>query len=785
METNWITGLGLIAGVIFTFLVTPYLLYLATCQWLQPTDKQCLPRWFALHLPFGPIVISVLLWGLYTFFPGHSDTFYLSSVGSTFAALLVVLVIQAKRQGVCYTTTMARSLRDQLRDGWQDKPQTIGVLLSGLALIALLCQLTVAVQHPIIGSDSAQYAMVANKGYTEARWDFYPLIEPDPVTQFADTSDHPPTYYMLKIWHYLLQSDGQHAGISKVIEPLMLTNLGVGLWAGLLPFGWVAAGLGGLLVFSVPALLGLSLYHSIDTFMIAAYTAASLWMLVDVLPNPTNKKLMISGLFGGLAMLTHNLIGLLMLPTLCLLYTAGLWKTITRPQWLSAAGWVALGALPFGCLGFVANLLTHGQAIGTSLPLLDTIDQIQYYVTRRIHVQMGTVTDSLLHGVFRQWSYLPYFGWVAWVATAIALTRWKAFWQHKTLRACAVIVLFFVLLLGISNLFARGRFCILAINPRYGLVTIGFFIIITAIGLQQLWAWCQHQQQRVIATLISSLMVIGSVGVAASTLWHQSAFIRDGYATVFGSPLETWKTHPTETTFQSLALVDKHVTPNLTPGEFMVSSAAEATIYYLGIPAINESGNQLLPFYNAANDKAAFNVLTDLGIRYVAYYPKVFHSLHGNTWWGPLLANPNVFTPIAQQGKMRLYQRVSDTYQPSQFFKPVQPSTLAKAVQSGNRTCYLWALTPDIPAEWATNGTPLLVSGLATGSVDMVLADLADTDPTHQQQLWHHIVPPGQQQVFYSQLALPKAMAQPALGLCPAKHTPAINIQTLQLAPTV
>lgn len=636
--------IAVVFGLIFTYLLSSYVVWMALVRYLDIPDEQLL-KYFFLTLGTGPLLIALFLWAAYAFFPGRPDGFYLGWVLFLFAGLSLL----SGRSGWQAGSRLCSVTRKNLTHfDW--KSNLPAVFLTGATIIFLLVQIPCAVLTPVYGSDQSQYALVSSLGYERKTFDFYPLRDYEPETGYYDLSDHPPAYYMLKIWHYTLQGTAKFAGISKFIEPMSLFYLALIVGFALLPYGLLASGIGMALLVAVPGLRGSVEHHAIDAFRLVPFVLCLLW-LKEALASPRPKMLTVAGFFTGLSMFPHSIGGLLSFPCFGSIY----FVLSDRKLWQRVLDLALVGivALLVGGWGYALNLMHSGSPVAAALPLLDQVKSIDYYTVRLFVMGIRDQGGMLWHGILKQFSNTAYFGLAAWFALMTPLLYFKRLKREPLILISLLASLGFLLLMTLASFFPQKRYIIFTMNPRYPLTVQPFLVMLAAIALATILA----KAGKLVSSLLTGRFLTYRPLVGLVVIWGVVLFfsfqlltvgklitkpLRHGDASFYGNAIDWQSSHLGEHSYQ---FIERKI-----PKDKVILAQSDAMYAYnFRRYVIGDIYPKMLDFYNARSVPEAVQVLRNLKVDYLLMHTGWWPSVVSNTHMQDVISDPAI-TDIVFQG---------------------------------------------------------------------------------------------------------------------------------------
>lgn len=643
-------------GLIFTYLLSSYVVWMALVRYLDIPDEQ-LPKYFFLTLGTGPLLIALFLWAAYAVFPGRPDGFYLGWVLFLFTDLSLL----SGRSGWQAGSRLCSVTRKNLTHfDW--KSNLPAVFLTGATIIFLLVQIPCAVLTPVYGSDQSQYALVSSLGYERKTFDFYPLRDYEPETGYYDLSDHPPAYYMLKIWHYTLQGTAKFAGISKFIEPMSLFYLTLIVGFALLPYGLLASSIGMALLVAVPGLRGSVEHHAIDAFRLVPFVLCLLW-LKEALANPRPKMLSVAGFFTGLSMFPHSIGGLLSFPCF-----GGIYFVLSdRKLWQRVLDLALVGivALLVGGWGYALNLMHSGSPVAAALPLLDQVKSIDYYTVRLFVMGIRDQGGMLWHGILKQFSNTGYFGLAAWFALLTPLFYFKRLKREPLILISLLASLGFLLLMTLASFFPQKRYIIFTMNPRYPLTVQPFLVMLAAIALAAILT----KAGKLLSSLLPGRFPNYRLPVGLVVIWGVVLFfsfqllavgklitkpLRHGDASFYGNAIDWQSSHLEEHSYQ---FIERKI-----PKDKVILAQSDAMYAYnFRRYVIGDIYPKMLDFYNARTVPEAVQVLRNLKVDYLLMHTGWWPSVVANTHMQDVISDPAVTDIVFQGEKSSIYKLLPTT----------------------------------------------------------------------------------------------------------------------------
>lgn len=656
----------IILGVGFTYVVSSLVIYALTCRLLKARADDALTL-FICTAGAGPLVIALMLWALYVFFPHMPGYFYMLAV----VLLFGVLAWLAGSPGRDAVSRLKQTVSEKI-SRFDYRNHFFPSLLTAGMVIILLIQLISSIATPIISIDESQYSLVSSLIYERGTLDFYPLRDYDPQTGFFDLSDHPPAFYLLKVWSYHWQGTSSVAGLAKLVEPFYLICLALALWYVLLPFGLFAAGIGVFLLTLLPGLASGVMLHSIDLLRMWPFFVSFVW-LNDCLARPERRNLLFGGFLIGLSMFCHTLNGLITLPFFGLLYLLGsrqpLLKRVSDLLWVSAVAVLTGGA------SYIGNLITMGSATGAALPLFDRLKSIDYYNVRMLNQGMESYGDLLVKGVFQQFTDLGFFGVSAWLGLGFSVLFFRRFIKNQMAIIAASVAALFMLVMLIATFSPQSRMIILALNARYPLMTQPFLIYLATLGLQAvggiiaaLWLrmgvaqWLGQKCLQLVQfclrlcqakPLLPYQAVTVLILLVMAGMWQEKLGKDWRHKHFFFIDNKLGKLAMVDGRFTSLDYIKTHIPPGKV---FLADRDALFSYRLQQHKVIGSIYPKLIPVYQANTVTEAYQQIQKLGVDYILMHTGTWPNVVSDTRFYQLLANPQLLNVEFQTPISTLYR---------------------------------------------------------------------------------------------------------------------------------
>lgn len=753
--------------LLFTYVLSSLIVFMLLARFLKPNRDE-LPGLLVYTLAAGPMLIALFLWPLLHFMPGRADGFYIGAM----LGIWLVLALMAGGQGIHFLRMLGHALAEKITHfAWKANIPAC-CLMAGVTIVLGL-HLVSAVATPVHGSDQAQYAVVSSLGYERKTFDFYPLRDYDKDTGYFDNSDHPPAFYMLKLWHYMLQGTADYAGLSKLIEPVFFLYLTLMIGFVLLPYGLFASAVGMLGLLTVPGLQQAVAFHAIDPFRLAPFLTALLWLPVT-LQKSGKRWLMAGGFWVGLAMYPHSIGGLLTFPLFALLYLA-----LSKRPVLARCGDlipVAAMAVLVGGWNYLLNQLYSGTPVAGSLPLLDRVASLDYYANRMFSMGIQTPLDMLKYGVLKQFTDPGFFGYAAWFAVISLILFWRRIKQHSLLLIALLSALAFIGLMAIASQFQQERYVIFVLNPRYPLTTQPFLILLAAAGI----AWGVDRLAGIIAgrkpqwslpNVRNTLVWIVTALLAVPLFMSGKAIsknMRHGHLSWRGDGV-AWQ----RDVLQDGAY--NFIRRNIPSQALFLAQSDSMVAYHLHRRVIGDIYPKLLPFYQAGSAQNAVMELRKLGVSHLLYHTGWWPSVVANSHAQTILANPGWVDLLYQSRKSAVYRLL-----PAERETDTVNLLTHSAFQLSNRQ--RWELPLQAPQD--ASRTRYRLSGWlkAPGKLDIFVSWQDANQHKADCWIWSSVSVKGNKRPFAAQFRLPPAAHNITVSFSATLNKTPLLLSDIQLA---
>jgi hypothetical protein len=775
--------LKILLGLFFTYAISSWVIYALVIRLVRPSDD-ALPKYFFLTLGSGPLLIALFMWGFYFFFPGHTDSFYITGMVAIFAGLAAL----AGRYGLSAVFRLYNNVCRQCLSSFDWRGNLPGVLLTVGASVFLLVQGITSILTPVYGSDQSQYALVSSLGYQRKSFDFYPLRDYDRDTGYYDLSDHPPAYYMLKIWHYSLQGTADFAGVSKLIEPAYLIFLALIIGFVLLPYGLLATGIGITLMALVPGLQAAVEYHAIDPFRLAPFLLCLLW-LREALISPRPSILCTAGFFTGLSMFPHSIGGLLSFP-----FFASLYLLLSRRSfWGRLLDLVCVGliAMLIGGWGYLLNASQSGTAVAAALPLFDQIKSIDYYTNRMFGMGIQNHWDMLFKGILKQFTNIKYYGIAAWMALLMPVFCFRRLREDCLLQIAALGCLGFILLMTLASFFPQQRYIIFTLNPRYPLTTQLLFVISGAVGLTAVLGLLGRllnksgrlPLQQALTWLIALLLGWNMVYAAKFT----TKALRHGDISFMDDGLQWQSAHLDENAYL-------YIKNRLPKDKLFLAQSDAMFAYAFRRKVIGDIYPKMLPFYQAASPTQAADVLRHMGIDYLLMHTGWWPSVVANTHMQHVISNPRQVDLVFQDSTTSVF-RLLPIPRPVETVSELQAAagkwkkskTKQKAIFSFDPKSGILALskgsaswTPPLNHNFPRANYRYVLSGTLAGSGQLDIKVKCGEDPNFF-YLWESASANPAERTFNTQFLLPEGNQPVQIIFIPRLNRQSMTVKDIRL----
>lgn len=266
-----------------------------------------------LGLGLGPILISLILYFLFLFFPNKAGLFYVSIVGFIF---LLILIISRNKflENLRDLSSFFIGLKEKIRSAEKDF-----LIMAVLAIAIVIYIFVQGVAFPIVSHDGCVYAYYGRQLYEQKNLDNYPMTGPDEQTGAFLRVSHPPGLPLLYTWFFLVQGDTQSDILLRTVSPMYAFFLIILLWIVLKRRAGKYCGIFGvLLMLSAPVFVFQSYANSIDPMRLF-FIFSSFVFLAWLLELESINVALLVAILTGLAMYMH-VTGVLILTVVIFLY---------------------------------------------------------------------------------------------------------------------------------------------------------------------------------------------------------------------------------------------------------------------------------------------------------------------------------------------------------------------------------------------------------------------------------------------------------------------------------
>lgn len=315
-----------------------------------------------LGFGLGPIMISLILYFLFLFFPHKENSFYILIIG-----IIFLLMFFIGRKGIAGKGKKGGLKRfKEIRNQRKNMDIVIMVSIVGIVMLYIFIQ---GVNFSIVTCDASLYGYYGKYLYREKSLDNYPMKRPDVETGAYLPVSHPPALPLIYTWFYLLQGDSHSDILARTVSPMYSLYLIILLWIILRTRkGKYCAAWGTLLMVFTPLFVETSYINSIDPLRIylifLSFILLAKFLTLEVLAIK-----ILTGVVAGFALYTHTT-GVLTLMIIIILYLL-LSRRNMRKRIISAAiiGLIAItiGGRQYGITYPKFKNLAHSLLAPTSV----------------------------------------------------------------------------------------------------------------------------------------------------------------------------------------------------------------------------------------------------------------------------------------------------------------------------------------------------------------------------------------------------------------------------------
>lgn len=387
--------LQLVAFFFVTFLLSSASLYSLAGRFVAEREGNGLLI-LAVAAPFGPPLVSLLLYYALYLFPGGSDLSYIGFVVCSLVALSWCAVLRPGfwgRMGAAASSAFLGLSRGEK-------------LLFAVLVLLLLSLFAIAAAYPVYANDPVQYFLEGKYVYLEKDSSLYPFVSYH--TGYMTHTRHPPFYTMLIVWSYLFTSNPDVTLLGRLMAPWYAVY-GAFLFLALFAGKKSALGvLAALFTFGTPLVYHLVVVAHIDVFRVVTALAAAAWVWL-LIGDERKGMALVAGVAVGFAMRVHAS-SVLVYPFLMVAYfmlSSAPWK---ERAWL----WGALTVGAFVVCGpdYLRNIFVYGDILsGTEeVQAVYSLDMMHYGDYVSISRGIYTLKEQIMNGILRGFSSYNFFG---------------------------------------------------------------------------------------------------------------------------------------------------------------------------------------------------------------------------------------------------------------------------------------------------------------------------------------------------------------------------------------
>ncbi len=458
----------LIEFLLATFVLSPLSSYAVFHMLVKPAEQDS-ARLLSITVPFGPCLISLILFWLMYGFPGNSTSFYIFSTCTALVAPLGYFFVHPQ--------SLTRPFKDILSLILQSKVMLILLIIAFFLFFSLLL---ITLLTPVYANDPLQYFLEARYLLHEKDSSLYPFTQY--VTGFYSQTRHPPFYSMLLTWSMLFIKNPHLTLLGRIIAPFYV------LYGSLvfLVFPkekprelWVVAALA---TFGTPLVYALCAVSHIDVFRMTTYLAAACWVYWCATRGNVRHAIA-TGLAVGLAMRVHTS-AILLVPFLGLSFLI-----LSKDSWKNRLllSFVMIASMLTICgFDYIRNILIYGNLVsGTEEALkIYSINGLNYDEYILISRDMNTLPTLLMNGMFAGLFNIDKFGLEYWFAL-------YAFYKIVVSRKFSDLELVFLFqialyyLMVVISVVLGMNFTVK--NYRYSLMVHPFVAYFSAVGIYEIY----------------------------------------------------------------------------------------------------------------------------------------------------------------------------------------------------------------------------------------------------------------------------------------------------------
>lgn len=447
-------------GITVTYVLSSAAIFLSVARLTAVTRDEAIKLFF-FTVGLGPITISWIVTKLLTYFPGHSNSFYLVV---TFAFLIFLCIYGREKFPLfqsLFNNLFETVINIRLSHNWA----VIFIVL--IVIIVMGVVFLHATLLPLTGNDPLEYATDARLIYEHRTTDVYPFNKTDPETGFYAPSLHPLGYISLMVWSYMLQGSGQEAGLIKLISPMYVFYTMLLLWYVLSRKLNIYGILGMLLLITTPLYYSQAVICHIDPIRVYTFFLAFVW-LREILLHDYGSYHLVAGFILGMSMYSHS-IGILTLPFFALIYIIHSGKKYHRK--IASLMLIIIISLLMVGGRYISNYRNIGSPISDKVQVLE-LEKLDYKEYLRESRGLSSEFDRILFGLMKGFSKPKSFGVSYWFLALFVVFYLKPASRDVTVTIFMEVLLLFYVLIVLSIVLEMDEFIK---NDRY-LLTVQPFI---------------------------------------------------------------------------------------------------------------------------------------------------------------------------------------------------------------------------------------------------------------------------------------------------------------------
>lgn len=589
--------------------------------------------WFA-----GQICGALFLYWLLMFFPGKTDHFYL-------LGLFLFLILLNLRNGKVFLLAM-----NSLFDGGRNlfKIPFLKTLAIFLLLAKLISVFYFAVDLPLQGNDTFQYAKISQIFYQTKSLAGYPFIDGTQNNGFFLITSHPPMYEMLMLVNHLLEGTSAAFGISRFIAPLALASTAILFFLIISEF-WIAFAASLFYLYS-PLVIENILMFQIDGLRV--YAAVLLFFTFYLLEREKRFHF-VPIFFASTFLFFSHSIGIRDVLIVSLSYL--LFRFQRFENTFKLAIWIFFASL-VGGMQYYLNFAQRGYFISDRGVVwqLPGIKYELFLLSSRNLVGWG---ERIWLGALMPLSRVDYFGWLP--LLSLVLVLWLRDLKNVLSRFLLILITVSILFSLVLILLGKNEIS----NFRYQLELQPLFSMLFAVLLFQAlekYSW----RNGVFALVVAIIVVPGLTYFAKFERFRLEDFQTEVFGHAEQLSLANKKyshqfyddfSYATDDSTRDLL---SFVNSRIGTGQILVFQLNKIP-YFTKANVVSDSDSRLIDFYESPTLEAAEEALKKLDVQYI-YFDNYPASTFFNSFAAQIIADPRRARMIFSQGGHTIYSLHSD-----------------------------------------------------------------------------------------------------------------------------